>query len=144
VYLGAAFLSAASNKVGSANWPNWPDWMAGVIQTRLPDAPAFYRPVLTGIILPHVRFFAPAVAITEVAVGCALLIGGLTRLAAAVGMLLVLNYFLLDGALVVGVSHDLAFAIGLLIVFATRAGRTLGVDMLLARRWPTGASRPRK
>ncbi len=139
LYLGAAFLSAASNKIGSGKWGNWPDWMAGTIQTRLPEVPSFYQPILTGIILPHVHLFAPVVAVTEAVIGLALLLGAATRLAAVVGILLVLNYFLLDGVPAVGVSNDLAFAFGLLIVFQTRAGRSAGLDALLGQRWPQGA-----
>jgi uncharacterized membrane protein YphA (DoxX/SURF4 family) len=136
LYLGAAFLYAASNKVGTGKWENWPGAMAHFITSQLPDASVFYRPMLTGVILPHADFFAPLVAVTEVVVGIALLVGGATRLAAVVGMLLVLNYFLMKGAPALGVSNDLAFLVGLLIVLSTRAGRSAGIDFLLARDWP--------
>jgi uncharacterized membrane protein YphA (DoxX/SURF4 family) len=136
LYLGAAFLSAASNKTGSANWNHWPGWMGGVIVERLPHAAALYRPILSGIIAPHVNFFAPLVAIMEIAVGIALLLGGATRLAAAAGILLTANYFLLDGMTVIDVSNDAAFVVGLAVLVVTGAGRVLGIDAGLARRWP--------
>jgi thiosulfate dehydrogenase (quinone) large subunit len=136
LYLGAAFLNAASNKVGSANWNHWPDWMAGVINGRLPHAAALYRPILSDLIVPHVHVFAPLVAITEIVVGIALLLGGATRLAAAIGILLTANYFLLDGMTVIDVSNDAAFIVALMIVLIARAGRTFGVDSVVARRWP--------
>ena len=135
-YFGAAFLSAASNKVGSANWSHWPEWMAGVIADRLPEVTPLYRPFLTGVVVPHVTFFAPFVALTEIAVGVALILGGATRLAAAVGILLTTNYFLLDGMSVVDVSNDAAFIVGLAILVITAAGRVLGFDAFLSRRWP--------
>lgn len=136
LYFGAAFLSAASNKVGTGNWGNWPMWMGGVITDRLPQVTPLYRPFLSAVVVPHVSLFAPLVAITEIAVGVALLLGGATRLAAAVGMLLTANYFLLDGTSVVDVSNDAAFVVGLAVLVLTAAGRVAGVDALLARRWP--------
>jgi thiosulfate dehydrogenase (quinone) large subunit len=122
LYLGAAFLSAASNKVGTANWPQWPTWMAGVITDRLPHVTPWYRPVLTGMILPHVAFFAPLVAVTEIVVGVALLAGLGTRAAAAIGLLLTANYFLLDGMSVIDVSNDAAFVVGLVVLILTAGG----------------------
>jgi uncharacterized membrane protein YphA (DoxX/SURF4 family) len=136
LYFGAAFLSAASNKVGSGNWDNWPTWMAGEITDRLPHVVWFYRPFLSGIVVPHVAFFAPLVALTEIVVAVALLEGSATRLAAVVGMLLTANYFLLDGMSVVDVSNDAAFVVGLAVLFFTAAGRVAGLDVLLARRSP--------
>lgn len=123
-------------KVGSANWSHWPEWMAGVVTGRLPDVTPLYRPFLTAVVVPHVTFFAPFVALTEIAVGVALLLGGATRLAAAVGILLTANYFLLDGMTVVNVSNDAAFMVGLAILVVTAGGRVLGLDTFLSRRWP--------
>jgi uncharacterized membrane protein YphA (DoxX/SURF4 family) len=136
LYLGCAFLSAASNKVGPGKWGHWPEWMGDFIQTQLQQAAGFYRPILTAVILPHTGFFAPFVAIMEIAVGVALIVGGATRLAAALGILLTLNYFLLDGMSVIDVSNDAAFIVTLAVVLVTAAGRTAGLDAVFARRWP--------
>jgi thiosulfate dehydrogenase (quinone) large subunit len=122
LYFGAAFLSAASNKVGAANWSQWPGWMAGVITDRMPHVTPWYQPVLTGMILPHVAFFAPLVAVTEIVVGVALLAGLGTRIAAGIGILLTLNYFLLDGLSAVDVSNDAAFVVGLTVLILTAGG----------------------
>jgi uncharacterized membrane protein YphA (DoxX/SURF4 family) len=136
LYFGAAFLSAASNKAGTGNWSNWPMWMGGVITDRLPHVVWFYRPFLSGVVLPHVGFFAPLVALTEIVVGVSLLLGGATRPAAAVGMLLTADYFLLDGMSVVDVSNDFAFVVGLAVLFFTAAGRVAGLDRWFGRRAP--------
>jgi uncharacterized membrane protein YphA (DoxX/SURF4 family) len=136
LYLGCAFLSAASNKVGRGKWGHWPEWMGDFIQTQLQQATGFYRPILAAVILPHTGFFAPFVAVMEIAVGVALIVGGATRLAAALGILLTLNYFLLDGMSVIDVSNDAAFMVTLTVVLVTAAGRTAGLDAALARRWP--------
>jgi uncharacterized membrane protein YphA (DoxX/SURF4 family) len=136
VYLGAAFLYAASNKIGVGKWSHWPEWMGDFITSQAPNAMPLYRPFLTGIVLPHTAVFAPMVAVTEVAIGIALVVGGATRLAASVGILLVLNYFLMKGDSVIDLSNDVTFVVGLVAVIATHAGRTLGVDALLAQRWP--------
>jgi uncharacterized membrane protein YphA (DoxX/SURF4 family) len=136
VYLGAAFLSAASNKVGTGKWGHWPEWMAGFVTTQVPQSVGLYRPILTGVILPHANLFAPLVAVAEIVVGVALILGGGTRLAAGIGLVLTLNYWMMKGAPLVAVSNDFTFVLSLLVLIATAAGRTLGLDMVLARRWP--------
>jgi thiosulfate dehydrogenase [quinone] large subunit len=134
VYFGAAFLYAASNKVGTGKWSQWPAAMQGFISGQLPHAAFFYRPMLTHVVLPHIDTWAPLVAVTEVIVGAALLLGVLTRVAAAVGIALTFNYFLLKGTSPIDVSNDLAFVFGLAVVIVSDAGRTLGVDGLRAPR----------
>src|ERR1043166_8702103 len=68
VCLGLAFLSASSNKVFSS-WASWPQSMSHFLTSKLNDTYAFYRPVLTGLVLPHIGFFARTIAVSEVAVG---------------------------------------------------------------------------
>jgi NADH:ubiquinone reductase (H+-translocating) len=144
VYLGAAFLRAAMNKIGE-NWLPWPGWMAGVIQDRLPHSVPIYRVFLSGVVVPHAAFFARAVACTEVAVGCCLLLGLATRAAALGGALLTLNYLMLNGvaALIPGIdplfvfgSNDPVFILGGLAMCVGASGRVLGLDHLLHRRFP--------
>jgi thiosulfate dehydrogenase [quinone] large subunit len=144
LYLGTAFLRAALNKVGE-NWRPWPGWMAGVIQDRLPHSVPLYREFLSAVVLPHVAFFAPAVACAEVTIGCCLVLGLATRAAAVGGILLTLNYLLMNGVMVLlphndplyalG-SNDPVFVLGCLAVAVGAAGRALGLDQLLHRRFP--------
>ncbi|HEX4560417.1 MAG TPA: DoxX family membrane protein [Gemmatimonadales bacterium] len=144
LYLGAAFLNAASGKIG-ASWTPWPGWMDGVIRDRMPGSVPLYRAFLESVVLPHVAFFAHAVACGEVVVGCLLVAGLATRAAAALGMCLTLNYLLLNGAAQLvpareGVftlgSNDPVFVLGCLALLVGSAGRAFGVDYFVHRRFP--------
>jgi thiosulfate dehydrogenase (quinone) large subunit len=136
LYLSTAFLGALTNKAGPRRWSAWLHFMPHFVAQLQPHAARWYQPVLTHIVLPHATVFAALVSVGEVAVGVALLFGAVTRLAAAGGIMLTANYFLLNGLTVADVSNDFAILIGLIVVFLSRAGRTLGIDAWLARRWP--------
>jgi thiosulfate dehydrogenase [quinone] large subunit len=136
LYLSSAFLEALTDKAGPRRWSAWLHFMPGFVARLAPHAAGWYQPVLAHVVLPHAILFAALVSIGEVAVGFGLLFGALTRLAAAGGILLTANYFLLNGLTVADVSNDFAILVGLIVVFLSRAGRTLGVDAWLARRWP--------
>ncbi|MDE2180989.1 MAG: DoxX family protein, partial [candidate division NC10 bacterium] len=68
--------------------------------------------------------------------GLALLFGLLTRPAALAGIFMTLNFYLAKGGGSPATTSDQAFMAGLLVVFLTRAGRSLGLDCWLARRYP--------
>ena len=106
IYLGVIFL-----------WAAWPKVTGGL---RLDTWP------VTGLI-PW----------GELLVGVTLVLGLFTRLAAALALLLVANRIYAAGAWPWDpASNDVAFAViaGALLIGA--AGRTFGMDALLARRWP--------
>jgi uncharacterized membrane protein YphA (DoxX/SURF4 family) len=132
VYLGIGFLSAASNKIFSW-WASWPQNMAHFLTSKLNDTYAFYRPLLTGFVLPNVAVIAPIIAVTEVAVGIALLLGAGTRVAAVGGLILIVNYMLALGDIPWQPGQDQAFFVGLLVVLITNAGRAFGIDGWLMR-----------
>ena len=132
VYLGIAFLSGASNKIFSW-WASWPQNMSHFLTSKLNDTYAFYRPVLTGLVLPHIEFFARTVAVSEVAVGLSLLVGAGTRFGAAAGLVLIANYVLAFGDIPWQPGEDQAFFVGLVVVLITNGGRAFGIDQWLAR-----------
>jgi len=132
VYLGVGFLSAASNKVFSW-WASWPQNMSQFLTSKLNDTYAFYRPVVTGLVLPHVGFFARTIAVSEVAVGLSLLLGAGTRFGAAAGLVLIANYMLAFGDIPWQPGEDQAFFVGLVVVLITNGGRAFGIDHWLAR-----------
>ena len=69
--------------------------------------------------------------------GVLLVLGLLTRLSATVALLLTLNYMFAKGAWPgMPSSNDAAFAAISLALVIGAAGRTLGLDSMLARRWP--------
>lgn len=144
LYLGSAFLKAASGKIGD-NWQPWPGWMAGVLRDRLPRSAPVYRAFLGTVVLPHVSLFAHAVACGEVVVGCLLVAGLGTRAAAVGGMFLALNYLLLNGATQLVPGHEAVFAfgsndpifvLGCFALLVGSAGRAFGADYFLHRWYP--------
>ena len=73
-----------------------PGFAHGGFQTYLQDyiaksAVDFYRPVLSGVVLPHAVFFGYLVGVVEMFVGICLLLGFWVRPASMVGILFLLN-----------------------------------------------------
>ncbi len=102
------------------------------------SAVGFYRPVLSGIILPHAVFFGYAVGVTELLVGVSLLIGLWVRPACVIGILFLLNLTLAcwwDAGHGVPVWHyfgarldTIPMLLLLVIFFAADAGTVWGLD----------------
>jgi thiosulfate dehydrogenase (quinone) large subunit len=92
--LGVFFLFMGLGKLG---------WLASsaVLRNQLAgwaeSAPAISRTYLETVAIPGVELFARAVPIGELAVGVAFIIGGYTRLAAALGLLMILNFHFASG-----------------------------------------------
>jgi uncharacterized membrane protein YphA (DoxX/SURF4 family) len=98
---------------------------------------AFFRDFMNHTVIPHSRLFAQLTAFGEAAVGLGLLFGCLTVLAAGIGIFLVVNYGLAvqwQGAAQQGFHYMLL--VSLVVVLATRAGRTWGVDGWVRARRP--------
>jgi len=73
-----------------------PGFAHGGFQTYLHDyiansAVIFYRPILSGLVLPHAVFFGYLVGVLELLIGISLLIGLWVRLACVLGILFLLN-----------------------------------------------------
>jgi uncharacterized membrane protein YphA (DoxX/SURF4 family) len=90
----------------------------------------WYAAFINGVILPIRGFFAPMQLIGEFLLGLFLLIGLLTPLTSVLTAFFILNTFLAS------FGHDWPWSyftiLGILfVVFATRAGRSLGVDAWL-------------
>src|SRR5262245_43280417 len=62
------------------------------------SAPAFYRPFLEQVAIPHAQGFALAVAWGEALLGVALLLGAFTNLASLLGIVLMANLYLASGS----------------------------------------------
>jgi uncharacterized membrane protein YphA (DoxX/SURF4 family) len=97
----------------------------------------FYTPFLQRVAIPHAGLFAHLVAYGEMAVGALLLIGCATRLAALGGVFLCLNFLFASGASILGVEMPAVFVLLLVTVYATAAGRAVGLDALLKQRLPS-------
>ena len=95
---------------------------------------SWYASFIDGVILPIRHIFAPFQLVAEFTLGLALLLGGFTRLFSLAGIFFLANTFL--GTF----GHDWPWAylmpIGILaVVFLTQAGRAIGVDGLLHKKF---------
>jgi thiosulfate dehydrogenase (quinone) large subunit len=134
VYLGTIFLVAALPKLRQDFTPSLMDF---VQQVGLNRSPPFYQRFLEHVVLPNATVFAALVTGAELLVGVTLIVGLLTRFSAAVALVLALNYMLAKGAWFwTPSSNDAAFVAISLALLIGAAGRTLGIDAFLARRWP--------
>ena len=134
VYLGAVFLVAALPKLQQDFTPNL---IGFVQQAALQRAHQFYRPFLEQVVLPNAPAFAALITWVELFLGVTLVLGLLTRFSAAVAVVLTLNYMFAKGAWFwTPSSNDAAFVAIALALLMGAAGRTLGLDSFLARRWP--------
>jgi len=96
----------------------------------------FYTPFLQSVAIPHAGLFARLVAYGELVVGALLLLGCATRLAALGGIFLCFNFLFASGESILSVEAPSVFLLLLLTVYATAAGRALGLDALLKHRLP--------
>jgi uncharacterized membrane protein YphA (DoxX/SURF4 family) len=120
-----------------------PGFAHGKFQEYLHDyitstALGFYRPVLSGVVLPHAVFFGYMVGVVELLIGICLLLGLWVRPAAVVGILFLMNLTLAawwepghDAPLwrYFGARLDtLPLMLLLIIFYAADAGRVWGLD----------------
>jgi uncharacterized membrane protein YphA (DoxX/SURF4 family) len=125
-----------------------PEFAHGGFQTYLQDyiansAVSFYRPILSGVVLPHAVFFGYFVGVVELLIGISLLLGLWVRPACIVGGLFLLNMLLAtwwaSGHGVpfwryFGAELDhLPLLLLLIIFFAADAGRVWGIDGITRR-----------
>ena len=134
VYLGVVFLIAALPKLQADFTPGLTAFLE---QRALEQSHPFYQGFLEEVVLPNTQLFAALVTGGEFLVGVFLILGLLTRLSATVALLLTLNYMFAKGAWPwTSSSNDAAFAAVSLALVIGAAGRTLGLDSMLAKRWP--------
>ena len=120
-----------------------PAFAHGGFQSYLQDyitnsAVSFYRPVLSGLILPHAVFFGYVVGVVELLIGISFLLGLWVRPASVLAILFLLNMLLATwwepghGVPIwryVGAELDhLPLLLLCIIFFAADAGRVWGLD----------------
>jgi uncharacterized membrane protein YphA (DoxX/SURF4 family) len=134
VYLGTIFLIAALPKLQRDFTPSL---VAFLEEVALQKGHPFYQEFVRQVVLPNASVFATLVTWGELLVGVMLILGLLTRLSAVVALLLVVNYMFAKGNWFwTPSSNDAAFASISLALLIGAAGRTLGLDAFLSRRWP--------
>ena len=135
ITIGAMFVWVFFENLGKGLYT--PAGYAGLIDYYIKSghSPAAWKAVM-GVAASHAAMAAPLQAMTEMALGILLVVGLLTRPAAFVAFLYLGSLWISEWGtawiweLLVPVLASLALAVG-------RAGRAWGVDVLLARRWPS-------
>jgi uncharacterized membrane protein YphA (DoxX/SURF4 family) len=135
VTIGAMFVSVFFENLAKGLYT--PAGYAGLINYYIKQShsPAVWKAVM-GMAATHAAMAAPLQAVTEISLGVLLLIGLLTRPAAFVAFLYLGSLWVSEWGtawiweLLVPLLAALAVAVG-------RAGRTWGIDALLARRLPS-------
>jgi uncharacterized membrane protein YphA (DoxX/SURF4 family) len=135
VTIGAMFVSVFFENLAKGLYT--PAGYAGLINYYIKQShsPAVWKAVM-GLAASHAAMAAPLQAVTEISLGVLLLIGLFTRPAAFVAFLYLGSLWVSEWGtawiweLLVPLLAALAVAVG-------RAGRTWGIDALLARRFPS-------
>jgi uncharacterized membrane protein YphA (DoxX/SURF4 family) len=142
VYAGVVFATAGLGQLrASAVWTDpgqsWPAALHEQLAQWAPHTATWYSAILTQWWMPHADGLAPVVAWLHLVIGVALVLGVATRLAAAVAIVMLLNYAAAAGHTLYGAWDTAAYTALALTVWLARAGREWGVDAVLARRWPS-------
>ncbi len=129
IYAGYYFFQQGLRK-WQRDFPHG-DW----IGRQIGDVPnldlyPWYKAFLTNYLVPHHELFGYLIVCGEILVGACLLLGFLTRLAAVVGLFLVINYYLGHGMIRGGaiMAQEQIFVVSLIVFLLSNAGRALGLD----------------
>ena len=133
--IGAMFVWVFFENLGKGLYT--PAGYSGLINyyIKASHSPAAWKAVM-GLAASHAAMAAPMQAMTEISLGILLVVGLLTRPVAFVAFLYLGSLWMSEWGtawiweLLVPVLASLGLAVG-------RAGRAWGVDVLLARRWPS-------
>ncbi len=133
--IGAMFVSVFFENLGKGLYT--PAGYAGLINYYIQHSrsPSAWKAVM-GLAASHAAMAGPLQAVTEISLGILLLIGLFTRPAAFVAFAFLTSLWVSEFGtawiweLLVPMMASLALSVG-------RAGRTWGVDVRLAQRWPS-------
>lgn len=133
VYTGIFFLYFGGKKVASGfAGANTEGFLGAMSEATF----GFYKPIVENIILPASGLFSFLVAWGEVFLGVALIIGLATRYAAFAGAFMVLNFWFAKGqGILDSQNHDIIWLIILIVLGGLHAGRTMGLDQKLSRKY---------
>ncbi|MDX1507569.1 MAG: DoxX family protein [Woeseiaceae bacterium] len=132
VYTGIFFLYFGVRKLLN---PEFADGMARFIAAQ-ENTVGFYRTFLDSVVVPYKEVFAFIIGCGEVLLGVAMILGLATRYAAFAGAFMVLNFWLAKGQWVLDAqNHDVIWFVILIVLGGLHAGRTMGLDARLAKRY---------
>jgi thiosulfate dehydrogenase [quinone] large subunit len=134
LYVGAHFFLAGIGKVGKEMLTK-PDETLGAMLRQSVDAAdypyGFYRAFYHGVIDLNISLFAFLVVFGELFVGLAIATGTLTRWACVAGIFMMLNFSLAFNKPLAVPDNTTSFAVIMLVLLLTNAGRAYGVDHFL-------------
>jgi uncharacterized membrane protein YphA (DoxX/SURF4 family) len=137
VFMGGLFVSVWSdNLIAGKYWTG--GYAAFVHHYAIHTHLGFYRRFMEQVVIPHANVFSKVQLVTELCIiGVPLVIGLFTPVAAIAAV----GFAVMVGLAAVGTPGEWAgtyamLALLPLMVMLTQAGRTLGVDAILARRQP--------
>ncbi len=136
LWVGLSFILAGANKLGKGNFGGgFADSVQSFVTGNLENAYGFYKPFLESVVLPNTGLFAQLVAMGEFLFGLSVLLGLFTRLGAAIGIFMILNFTFTTGRGLWLPGMDAAYVWALLTLLICAAGRSFGLDLLIRRRW---------
>ena len=136
VHLGVILLITVAGKVFRSE-PFAVEMLTYLQKFSMRMASSTYQHFLQSIVIPHATLFSHLIELAEIIAGVSLLLGLATRMGSMIAMFLFLNYMLSKGRLFWSPdSEDAAVFLSALVCLLGAAGRVLGVDAYLARRWP--------
>ncbi len=135
IMLGVLFITQwYDNLVGGLYTPEGLEGLFNYFFNASDNPLDFYMAFVNEVILPIAPFFTKFQLVTELLIGIALLVGFLTPLTSLFAAFFILNTFLASWGADWPWSYLTILTI-LGVLFFTRAGRSLGLDAILARRF---------
>jgi thiosulfate dehydrogenase (quinone) large subunit len=137
IAVGYHFLTAAVPKLTS-KFLTGKGLAEELVKTVVKDPFAWHRSFILDFVVPHAHAFSHLIAFGELAIGISLILGCLVRISASFGAFHNLNILLAiaiaNGGPQLGINR-LFIILQVVFVFAS-AGRSLGLDGLLKRKFP--------
>lgn len=136
LYLGVFYITTGTSKLGKGDFGlGYQDSLVDHVTGSLERAPAFYAWFLEHVVLAAPALFTLMISWGETALGVALLLGIFVRLAGFMGGFMALNFALSSGRALWLPSFDVTLTLALVTLALGRAGRSLGVDQYLAKKF---------
>lgn len=138
IVMGYYFIQVGWGKLG-------PRFLSGeslarqLTENALKDPLSLHRDFILGVVVPHSQFFSSLVCFGEIAIGVSLLVGCLVRISSLFGAFHNLNIYLaiaIPGGSGAQVGLNRIFIVLQLIFVLASAGRSLGIDGILKKKFP--------
>ena len=134
LWLGYQWVEASAHKLNSPAWMQTGEalkgFWAGALNSQTPLAFGWYRAFLQGLMDAQAyTWFAKLVAIGELAIGVALIIGAFTGVAAFLGGFMNWNFMMAGSASV----NPLFFVVSVGLILAWKVAGNIGADRYLLR-----------